>query len=134
GGGGGVRAGRGRDRLDGGAADCAGAGAATHVVTGDVRDEAVCAAWVAAAVERFGGLDGLVNAAGVIGNGGVADTAPDEWDRVMDSNLRALWLVTRAAAPELAKRRGAIVNLSSVAGFRPYAGLMAYCVSKAGVD
>jgi NAD(P)-dependent dehydrogenase (short-subunit alcohol dehydrogenase family) len=52
----------------------------------------------------------------------------------MDSNLRSIHLMTRAAAPELIRRRGAIVNVSSVAGPRPYTNLLAYCVSKAGVD
>src|SRR5436189_27492 len=59
---------------------------------------------------------------------------PDEWDRIMDSDLRSVFLLTRAAAPELMKRRGSIVSISSVAGLRPYGGLLAYCVSKAGVD
>ncbi len=101
---------------------------------GDVRDEGTCARWVKAVVERFGGLDGLVNAAGVLGNGGAHDTATAEWDRMMDSNVRSIFLLTRAAAPELFKRKGSIVNLSSVASVRPYANLLAYCVSKAAVD
>jgi NAD(P)-dependent dehydrogenase (short-subunit alcohol dehydrogenase family) len=111
------------------------AGGEAVAVTGDVRDETVCAAWVAASVERFGALDLLVNAAGVIGPGlGIAGTEPGEWDRIMDSNLRSVYLLTRAASPPLIARKGSIVNISSVAGFRPYAGLFAYCVSKAGVD
>jgi NAD(P)-dependent dehydrogenase (short-subunit alcohol dehydrogenase family) len=129
-----VLAGRRRDRLDGVAAECAATGSRAHVVSGDVRDGAVCSSWVAAAVERFGGLDGLVNAAGVIGMGGIATTEPAEWDRVMDSNLRSVFLLTRAAAPELIKRKGRVVNVSSVAGPRAYPNLLAYCVSKAGVD
>src|SRR5437773_11309013 len=87
-----VLAGRRRNRLEEVAAECAAHGGAARIVTGDVRDEAACAAWVAAAVEAFGGLDGLVNAAGVIGNGGIASTAPADWDRVMDSNLRSVFL------------------------------------------
>jgi NAD(P)-dependent dehydrogenase (short-subunit alcohol dehydrogenase family) len=111
------------------------AGGEAIAVTGDIRDEAVCHNWVAAAVESFGGLDMLVNAAGVIGPGvGLLGTETPEWDRMMDSNLRSMFLLTRAAAPELIKRKGNIVNLSSVAGLRPYAGLLSYCVSKAGVD
>jgi NAD(P)-dependent dehydrogenase (short-subunit alcohol dehydrogenase family) len=103
--------------------------------TGDVRDAAVCAAWVSAAVQRFGGLDSLVNAAGVIGPAlGLLGTEPAEWDRMMDSNLRSVFLLTRAAAPELIQRKGSVVSISSVAGLRPYTGLLAYCVSKAGVD
>src|SRR6185436_12507893 len=70
----------------------------------------------------------------VLGNGSVTATDPGEWDRVMDINVRAAWLMTRAAGPELVKRKGAIVHLSSVASTRPYANLVAYCVSKAAVD
>ncbi len=129
-----VLAGRRRERLNEVAAACTARGGAASVATGDVRDEAVCAAWVAAAVDAYGGLDGLVNAAGVIGNGGIATTAPAEWDRVMDSNLRSVFLLSRAATSELVKRKGTIVNVSSVAGPRAYPGVLAYCVSKAGVD
>lgn len=129
-----VCAGRRRDRLEQTAAAIRTAGGEATPEVGDVREEAVCARWVGTARERFGGLDFLVNAAGVIGPGTIADTAPAEWDRVMDSNLRSVYLLTRAAAPELVRRRGAIVNISSVAGLRPYPGISPYCVSKAGVD
>lgn len=129
-----VLAGRRRDRLDAVAAECVALGSEALVVSGDVREERVCAQWVAASLTRFGGLDGLVNAAGVIGNGPLWETAPTEWDRVMDSNARSLYLMTRAAAEALKARKGSVVNLGSVAGNRPYAGLMAYCVSKAAVE
>jgi NAD(P)-dependent dehydrogenase (short-subunit alcohol dehydrogenase family) len=127
-----VAAGRRRERLD----ELIAKSGADRVaaVQGDVRDPETGAAWVRLAIERFGRLDGLVNAAGVIGNKGLLDTEPAEWDRVMDINLRALFLMTRAAAPELERTRGSIVSISSVASQRPYAGLLAYCVSKAGVD
>src|SRR5204863_8991890 len=65
---------------------------------------------------------------------GVGSTVAVEWDRVLDTNLRSVFLTTRAAAPELIRRKGSVVNLSSVAATRPYAGLAAYCVSKAAVD
>jgi NAD(P)-dependent dehydrogenase (short-subunit alcohol dehydrogenase family) len=130
-----VAAGRRQERLDEVVARIAAAGGEAVALTGDVRDREVCAAWVAAAVERFGGLDALVNAAGVIGPAlGLLGTEPAEWDRLIDSNLRSVYLLTRAAAPELIRRRGSVVNISSVAGLRPYTGLFAYCVSKAGVD
>jgi len=130
-----VAAGRRKDRLTDVAHKIEASGGQAFAVSGDVRDAAVAAAWVRAAVERFGGLDHLVNAAGVIGPGiPIANLEPDEWDRVMDSNLRQVYLVTRAATPELIKRKGGIVSISSVAGLRPYPGLSAYCVSKAGVD
>lgn len=129
-----VLAGRRRDRLEAVAKEITTAGGNAHVVTGDVREEATGAAWVQAARDTFGGLDGLVNAAGVIGPGGLLETTAVEWDRVMDSNLRSLHLVTRAAAPALIERKGSVVSISSVGGIRPYANLLAYCVSKAGVD
>ena len=127
-------AGRRRARLDEAAEGVRQAGGTTLVLEGDVRDESTCAAWAAACEKAFGGLDGLVNAAGVIGNGAIDATAPSEWDRVMDSNARSIFLMTRAAAAALKKKRGSVVNLSSVASNRPYAGLAAYCVSKAAVD
>ena len=127
-------AGRRRDRLAETAAAVRDAGGEPVVLEGDVRDEAVCTRWAAECERAFGGLDGLVNAAGVIGNGAVDGTATAEWDRVMDSNVRSLYLMTRAAAPLLKRRKGSVVNLSSVAATRPYAGLAAYCVSKAAVD
>lgn len=126
-----VAAGRRKQRLDALAAEWADA---VRTVTGDVRDPAFATACVTAALEAFGGLDLLVNAAGVIGNGSADGTTPEEWDRVMDSNLRSVFLMTRAAGPELRRRHGAIVTISSVASNRPYAGLAGYCVSKAAVD
>ena len=127
-------AGRRRARLEEAAEGVRKAGGQTIVLEGDVRDEATCAAWAAACEKSSGGLDGLVNAAGVIGNGAIDATAPAEWDRVMDSNARSIYLMTRAAAEALKKKKGSVVNLSSVASNRPYAGLAAYCVSKAAVD
>jgi NAD(P)-dependent dehydrogenase (short-subunit alcohol dehydrogenase family) len=127
-----IAAGRRRERLDAIATEID--PDRVQVVTGDVRDEAVGRSWVQAAVERFGRLDGLVQAAGVIGNTGALDTEPAEWDRIMDSNLRSLYLMTRAAAAALIESRGNIVNISSVGGLRPYGGITPYCVSKAGVD
>ena len=127
-------AGRRRARLGETAANVGKAGGQAIVLEGDVRDEATCAAWAQACEKSFGGLDGLVNAAGVIGNGAIDATAPAEWDRVMDSNARSVYLMTRAAAGALKKKKGSVVNLSSVGSNRPYAGLAAYCVSKAAVD
>ena len=129
-----IAAGRRQARLDEVVAQIRAAGGEAVAVAGDVREETACRAWVAAAVNQCGGLDGLVNSAGVMGSGGLLNLEPAEWDRMMDTNLRAMYLLTRAAAPELIKRRGAVVNLSSVAGPRPYANLMGYVVSKAGVD
>jgi NAD(P)-dependent dehydrogenase (short-subunit alcohol dehydrogenase family) len=129
-----VLGGRRAPRLEEVAAGLRASGGAATIVTGDVREERTCSALVDAAIRDHGALDLLVNAAGVIGSGGLMQTEPAEWDRVMDCNLRSVYLMTRAAAPKLIERKGSVVNLSSVAGPRPYPGLVAYCVSKAGVD
>jgi NAD(P)-dependent dehydrogenase (short-subunit alcohol dehydrogenase family) len=129
-----VAAGRRVQRLDEIVSKIRNSGGEAVSASGDATVDLTSPLWVKTAVDRFGGLDGLVNAAGVIGNGSLVDTAPAEWDRVMNANLRALYLVTRAAIPELIRRRGAIVSVASVAGGnRPYANLAPYCVSKAGV-
>ena len=127
-------AGRRRARLDEVAANVRQKSGQALVLEGDVRDEAVCARWAETCDKTFGGLDGLVNAAGVIGNGAIDATPAAEWDRVMDSNARSIYLMTRAAAEPVKKKKGSVVNLSSVASHRPYPGLAAYCVSKAAVD
>ncbi|HEY8375016.1 MAG TPA: glucose 1-dehydrogenase [Nannocystis sp.] len=90
---------------------------------------------VATAVEGLGGLDILVNAAGVIGNDSLLDNPrPDEWRRILDCNVEAVYDLSRRAVPHIAERRGgSIVNLASIAGLRPYATILSYCVSKAAV-
>lgn len=110
------------------------AGGRGLAVPADLRREADCRRAVARAAAALGGLDILVNAAGVFSMGGL-DTSPSEWDRVMETNVRAMFLVTRAAAARLAKRKGCVVNLSSTAGgVRPFPTVMPYCVSKAAVE
>jgi NAD(P)-dependent dehydrogenase (short-subunit alcohol dehydrogenase family) len=89
---------------------------------------------VAAALEQFGGIDAVVNAAGIIGSGTVENTTDEAWDQMMDINTRAPFRLMRAAAPHLAQRKGAVVNVSSVTGIRSFPGVLAYCVSKAAVD
>jgi NAD(P)-dependent dehydrogenase (short-subunit alcohol dehydrogenase family) len=86
------------------------------------------------ALSLLGGIDALVNAAGVIASGGVTETEDDGWDLMMDVNVRAPFRLIRQAAAALAERRGAVVNVSSVAGTRAFPGLASYCVSKAAID
>jgi len=80
------------------------------------------------------GIDALVNAAGIIASGDVVDTDDAGWDAMMDVNVRAPFRLIRQAAASLAARRGAVVNVSSVAGTRAFPGVVSYCVSKAAID
>jgi NAD(P)-dependent dehydrogenase (short-subunit alcohol dehydrogenase family) len=89
---------------------------------------------VAAAVDGFGGLDVLVNAAGIIASGTLETTEDAAWDTMMDINVRVPFRLMRAAAPHLKVRKGSIVNVSSVNGLRSFPGVLAYCVSKSAVD
>lgn len=103
-------------------------------LTADVRDEAAVAAAVAATLERFGRLDVVVNAAGVAGGGPVHLLPAEEWNRVLDVNLKGTFLVAKHALPAmLAQRAGSIVNIASVEGLEGSEGGSAYNASKGGV-
>jgi NAD(P)-dependent dehydrogenase (short-subunit alcohol dehydrogenase family) len=97
------------------------------------QDEAVDAA-LAKALDVLGGLDILVNAAGHISNGTIETTTTEAWDAMLNINLRSVFLLMQKALPTLIERRGSIVNVSSVTGLRAFPGVLAYCVSKAGLD
>jgi len=85
-------------------------------------------------LKSFGGLDVLVNAAGHISTGSIENTSLSAWDAMMNVNLRAAFQLMQMAAPHLIETKGNIVNVSSVTGLRSFPGVLAYCVSKAGVD
>lgn len=102
--------------------------------SGDLREPSACAAAVAAAVERFGGLQLLVNNAGVGVFANVADTTDEQWAAVLETNLSAVFRMTRAALPHLSHRGGHVFMISSLAGSNANAGMAAYGASKAAVD
>jgi 3-oxoacyl-[acyl-carrier protein] reductase len=90
---------------------------------------------VDATVARFGGLDYLVNNAGVGVFADVADMTPEQWARVIDTNLTGVFYACHAALPHLRKRGGGfIVNISSLAGKNAFTGGSAYCASKSGLN
>ena len=104
-----------------------------EVVQGDVSREEDCARMVSAHAERFGGLDVLVNSAGIGIAGHLADLSTKHWDLQQAVNLRGTFLVTREALPLLRASRGYVVNLASIAGTMPTPGLAAYGAAKAAV-
>lgn len=110
------------------------AGADALAIAADVTDEGQVRDALNQAVERFGGLDVLVNAAGHISSGTIENTSLEAWDAMMNVNLRAVFQLMQMAVPELSKPKGNIVNVSSVTGLRSFPGVLAYCVSKAALD
>jgi len=101
----------------------------------DVTDDAQVQAALSAAVAHFDRLDIVVNGAGIVGpNGPFWDTTPEQWDRVMQVNLRSTFVVTRAACPYLRQQGwGRVVNVASVTANEGPRDLAAYAASKAGV-
>jgi len=107
----------------------------------DVTSADAPATIAAKASDAFGGVTTLVNAAGIIASGTIENTGDAAWDEMLDVNLRAPFRLMREASPHLvAAQRAATtpiasaVNVSSVTGLRAFPGMLAYCVSKAGVD
>jgi NAD(P)-dependent dehydrogenase (short-subunit alcohol dehydrogenase family) len=89
---------------------------------------------VSSTVGHFGGIDVLVNAAGHISSGTIETASIEAWDTMLNINLRTVFLLMQKALPPLIERQGNIVNVSSVTGLRAFPGVLAYCVSKAGLD
>lgn len=111
------------------------AGGTAVSAVGDLGDPRVVDEVVETAVNTFGGLDVLVNNAGIMDSmSAVADVSDSEWERVLRVNLTAPFLLTRAALPHmLAKGKGVIVNSASEAALRGSAAGAAYTVSKHGL-
>ena len=110
-----------------------GVGKAVAVVA-DARDYASLEAAVQASVTHFGGLDVLIANAGVGIFKPVQDLSLEDWDAVIDTNLTGVFYSVKASVPELAKRKGYIINLSSLAGKNPFKLGAAYNASKFGLN
>jgi NAD(P)-dependent dehydrogenase (short-subunit alcohol dehydrogenase family) len=114
--------------------EAAGPGA-VETLQADVRAAADVERVVAGTVSRFGGLDFLVNNAGVGIFAEVAEMTPGQWDEVIDTNLTGVFRMCHAAIPHLKKGGGGfIINISSLAGKNSFVGAAAYCASKAGLN
>jgi 3-oxoacyl-[acyl-carrier protein] reductase len=109
-------------------------GAKTLLVPVDVRDWSQVEAMAQAALDHFGRIDVLVNNAGVISVGGVVTLAEEDWDRVLDVNLKGCFNYCRAAAPLFrAQDGGKILNIASINGLRGKFGQANYAASKGGM-
>jgi meso-butanediol dehydrogenase / (S,S)-butanediol dehydrogenase / diacetyl reductase len=129
-----VVGGRDPERTDAVVAGLNAAGATAMAWLGDVSDSAVADGMIAAAVQTCGGVDIVVNAAGVIHRTDALGTDDDDWHRVMSTNVDGTFFLSRAAIPALRERGGGVViNISSTCGLVGSAGLVAYCASKGAV-
>lgn len=100
----------------------------------DLRDASAASSAVDAAVSAWGGLQVLVNNAGVGGFSPLAETSDEEWERILGTNLTAVFRLTRAALPHLMERGGHVFMISSLAGQNAIPNMSAYCASKAALD
>jgi NAD(P)-dependent dehydrogenase (short-subunit alcohol dehydrogenase family) len=110
------------------------AGGSVRIATADLREPSQIEAFVEETFANSGQIDVLVNAAGIIQNGSIETTSLDEWDEMMNINLRSVFYLMQKCVPHLAKTKGSIVNVSSVTGLRAFPNVLAYCVSKAAID
>ncbi|HET6352100.1 MAG TPA: 3-oxoacyl-[acyl-carrier-protein] reductase [Coriobacteriia bacterium] len=110
------------------------AGGCAVALQGDVSDSATCDALVAKTIEELGSLDILVNNAGITRDGLAIRMSDEDWQAVIDTNLSAVFYLTRAAGKVMMKQRsGSIVNVTSVVGLVGNAGQANYAAAKAGV-
>lgn len=104
----------------------------THLA--DVTEFSQTDRLVSETVQQFNQIDVLVNAAGIIKSGNIETTTLDDWDKMMDINVRSVFNLMQKCLPHLEKAKGNIVNVSSVTGLRSFPNVLAYCVSKSAVD
>lgn len=129
-----------KDRLEQLASDIASAGGRARAIEADITDQEQAASAVQQAVDEFGGLDIVVNNAGVMLLGPAVDAPTEEWERMISINLNGLLYVTKAALPHLldaaengSRRVADLVNISSVAGRVARVGSGVYNMTKHGV-
>jgi SDR family mycofactocin-dependent oxidoreductase len=114
--------------------ECEATGAGCLIAVADVRDDAAVRAAVAAAIERFGGIDLLFNNAGICAYGLAHEMSEAEWDAMIDINLKGAFIVGRHVIPHMIEAgAGSIINNSSIAGLRGMARLSHYAASKWGL-
>src|SRR5687767_10624496 len=106
-------------------------GTKTLVVTGDVREEKIAEKAVKLAMDETGRIDILLNNAGIGIYKNLVDTSADEYDELVDTNVRSTFLFTRHVAPVMIERKsGTILMISSMAGIYGFAGEAVYCATK----
>jgi len=120
-----------RERLEALAAECKKLGGEAVFVTGDIREEATSKAVVAEAMKAYGRIDILIANAGMGIYKNLVDTSVEDYDAMMDNNMRSSWLITRHVVPVMVKQNdGLVLLVSSMAGVYGFAGEATYCATK----
>jgi 3-oxoacyl-[acyl-carrier protein] reductase len=126
---------RDRDRLDTAVSELRADGGRVVGIKGDVTDRLSLARAVLETESQYGGLDVLINNAGIGRYGPIAEQAPEEWRRVIEVNVLGVFHATRAALPAIRRRGGGqIIAISSGAARTGYPNMSAYCTSKAALE
>lgn len=104
------------------------------VIIGELTNEADTQNVLDSTIKHYGKLDVLVNNAGILETGSIESTNLEQYDRIMNTNVRSIYHLTMLAVPHLLKTKGNVVNVSSVNGIRSFPGVLAYNISKSAVD
>ena len=111
-----------------------GAGGSAYAIPGDLTSVSDRKRLVDETVAQYEGLDILVNAAGIIAFGTIEDTSLEDWQKMFDINVVSVFHLMQLSLPHIIRRKGNIVNVSSVNGMRSFPGVLAYNSSKSALD
>ncbi|XP_065056992.1 3-oxoacyl-[acyl-carrier-protein] reductase FabG-like [Rhopilema esculentum] len=103
-------------------------------IQGDLTDEEHVKDIIKKTIDHFKCINVLVNNAGIVVKGTVENTTMEQFDKIMNINVRSVFHLTHLAVPYLIETKGSIVNVSSVNGMRAFAGVNAYCMTKSAID
>jgi len=129
-----VLTGRNQENLEKVASACAGAAGKPLTIIANLDKEKEVENIVKETVDKMGSLDILVNNAGILEMGTIENSSLEQYDKIMNTNVRAIYQLTMLAVPHLVKTQGCIVNVSSVNGLRSFPGVLAYNISKSALD
>lgn len=123
--------GRNREKLTSCASEAEKKGVEVEIISADLRDEKAPSEIIAQTVKRFGGVDTLVNCAGLSQKGSFTEVSPAQWDEIFAVNAKAPFFLCKAALPLLkVSRKPIVINISSVVGFKGYINQSVYASSK----
>jgi len=129
-----VLTGRNQENLEKVASACASAAGKPLTIIANLDQEKEVENIVKETVDKMGSLDILVNNAGILEMGTIENSSLEQYDKIMNTNVRAIYQLTMLAVPHLIKTQGCIVNVSSVNGLRSFPGVLAYNISKSALD